>query len=132
MTPKLTVILAVVCAAIGWAGARFYYGQSETKTVTKETEHTVTHTIIVERPDGSKTTDTIIDSKETKKTDSVVKVQTSKKGLNVSVLASNDFSSRLLKPVYGASVSKELIGPITVGVFGFTNGVLGVSVGLNF
>lgn len=51
--------------------------------------------------------------------------------LNVSALAGTGLFSSL-NPVYGASITKELIGPITVGGFGLTNGVVGVSIGLNF
>ena len=35
-------------------------------------------------------------------------------------------------PAYGVSVTKEVLGPITVGAFGLTNGTLGLSVGVTF
>ena len=35
-------------------------------------------------------------------------------------------------PVYGVHVTKEVLGPISVGAFGFTNGLVGISVGVTF
>lgn len=34
--------------------------------------------------------------------------------------------------VYGASINRELLGPITIGVFGFSTGSGGLSLGVNF
>ena len=51
-------------------------------------------------------------------------------GVSVSILAGvplTDFAKGL---VYGASVSRKLFGPITVGLWGFTDLKFGVSVGL--
>lgn len=50
--------------------------------------------------------------------------------LSVSAMAGTTFS--LTPPVYGAMVSRNLIGPITVGLWGISNGTGGVAVGLNF
>lgn len=33
---------------------------------------------------------------------------------------------------YGLAVSKQVAGPVTAGLFGFDNGTVGVSVGINF
>ena len=35
-------------------------------------------------------------------------------------------------PSYGLHVTKEVLGPITVGAFGMTNGTLGLSIGVTF
>jgi hypothetical protein len=34
--------------------------------------------------------------------------------------------------MYGISVHREFIGPITLGAFGLTNGTVGLSIGVNF
>lgn len=99
------------------------------KTTTTETK----------KPDGTVTTVTTVDEDTTTKTneteDSITKTQVTPpkaSKLNVSVLGANDFSRGLLAPAYGLSVSKEVLGPVTVGVFGMMNGVVGISVGLDF
>lgn len=51
--------------------------------------------------------------------------------INISALASLD-TSRGFIPVYGVSANKEFLGPITLGAFGLTNGVVGLSIGINF
>lgn len=35
-------------------------------------------------------------------------------------------------PIYGISLSKEVFGPFTAGAFGLTNGIVGLSAGINF
>lgn len=50
--------------------------------------------------------------------------------LNISALAAIDFHTGL--PVYGASVSKEILDPVTVGAWGLNNGTIGVSIGIDF
>lgn len=93
-------------------------------------------TIIVKDPDGKETTtiteDTESREKETQKTvEKLVEESKSRRDLiNVSVLASTEFGK--VQPILGFSANKELIGPITVGAFGFVNGVVGLSVGVNF
>jgi hypothetical protein len=95
-------------------------------TVIKEHDHEVT--VIVEDPSGKKTTTITKDT--TRKSKEVVKTIVKPK-VNVSALAGvSTTDSR--KPVYGISVSKEFIGPITLGAFGLTNGIIGISVGVNF
>lgn len=121
---------------------------SDTKTVTDRDRHKKTDIITVERPDGTKETHTVItdDTDTTRKTDSksnteIAKASDSKSEtvrssghLNLSVLAGGkiSFSSSPIMPVYGACVSRNLVGPITIGLFGLSDGVGGVAVGLDF
>lgn len=108
--------------------------ESDTK-VNKDTHKT---TVITKKPDGAETT-TITEETVTsadRKTDSVAHIDqtiTPPKvaPLNLSVLAGID-PHNSFKPVYGLSISKQVLGPITVGVFGLTNNNFGVSLGLNF
>lgn len=91
---------------------------------------------ITKKPDGTVITDITVDT-DTKtdankntdlKLDQTV-TPPKRSTLNVSALGGYDFRKG---PVYGGSVSKEVLGPITIGGFGLTNGTVGVSIGLNF
>jgi PKD repeat protein len=50
--------------------------------------------------------------------------------VTVSALAGFDLSS--FKMIYGASVTKPIVGPLTVGLFVLSNPAAGVSIGLTF
>lgn len=102
-----------------------------TKEVVKTDIQTVTHTVT--QPGGViETTTTTIDRTQRTETSKNSTVVAKRSTINVSALVANDFSTGSLKPLYGVSVSKEVIGQITVGAFGLTNGTLGLSLGLNF
>lgn len=95
-------------------------------------EHTVTQT--VKKVDGTVVT-TITDDTSTKTNqitnqtkDSTAKANST---LNISALVANDFKNPF-QLVYGVSITKQLLGPITVGAFGLTNQTIGVSIGVNF
>lgn len=105
---------------------------------TDQNKHKVT--VIVEKPNGDKTTtisedsnlktddkSKITDSKTDTKTKEVVKQGSS---LNISALAARDNQSGTI--VYGAQVQRDLIGPINLGLYGLTNGLVGVSLGVRF
>jgi hypothetical protein len=139
---KWIILGAIVLAALSYALGR-YTGRSptiQTQTKIDETEKTHTHqqeTITeVKKPDGTDTTVTTITTvkDETNKTDTDVttKIIPQKPKLNVSLLAATSVHDPLTAPTYGLSVSKEFLGPVTLGVFGLTNGMIGVSVGMNF
>lgn len=66
--------------------------------------------------------------------DKVKEVTRSRAALQVDLLAGAQvsLSSGLGPMVYGVHVSRELFGPVTVGLFGMSNGTAGVSVGLRF
>lgn len=82
--------------------------------------------IEIKSPDGTvKTIRTITEDTSSTKTE--IKNKTT----NISALIGTDTTDKF-KPIYGVSASKELIGSMTVGAFGLTNGVIGVSVGVNF
>ncbi len=131
-------ILTVACLVSAGLGAGITYKYlPQIKTVEVEKEvirtdvQTVTHTVIL--PGGATdTTITTIDHTQKVDTDSKTTVVLSKPKINLSVLVANDFSRGVLIPTYGISVSKEFIGPITLGVFGLTSGTLGASIGYNF
>lgn len=139
--PKKVFIFAVIIVAsfaVGMYSAKLNVAESKKQTE-KEIEKEVTEeTVIIKekRPDGGEKT-TITTKKETKTVTNETKNSTSTKGtskrrtLTINALAgvsTNDLS----KPIYGFSVTKEVLGPVTVGAWGLTNGTLGVSLGLSF
>lgn len=149
MTLKTKVLIAVVALLAAFTTGRYSVQVPEVKTVvdtnmTKDSElnkdtHKDTVSVTIKSPDGTmKTTiHTVQDTDVKKQVDTTIaqhieqtvtppKLNT----LNVSAIAGIDF--RTYQPVYGASITKEFIGPVTIGFVGLTNGVLGATVGLNF
>lgn len=116
------------------------------KDVENKTDKKHKQTIIVKnvKPDGASTTTTTItydDNKESKKNDTVtdnksVTTDTSKEvvrgdsKVTISALAGASISTGL--PAYGLSVTKPILGPLTVGLWGLNNGTCGGSVGITF
>lgn len=106
--------------------------QTEDKHI--NTKKTVTET---KKPDGTDTIVTVINQTvEDEKKDKIdttvqIKEKPVNKPLSLAILAGADYGQPL-KPVYGLSVSKEILGPITIGVFGLQNKTIGISIGLNF
>lgn len=143
------ILTAVILTAIGagYAGGRLHArsgrttsetteartetDQSTTTTTTTQVSPTVVRTVVV--TDGKKTLEER-HTEDTKIRPPSLPPAASKRAnrMNVSVLAGIDFSSAVPKPTYGVSINKEFIGPITVGVFGLTNGTIGASIGVNF
>lgn len=143
------VIVGLVAAfAFGRYSVQSGVNEQSTKTVQSDTEvneHKDTHveikTVTAKAPDGTVTTTTTKDivtaaTKERDVKSTVVEsrsTQVQKKStLNVSALFGVDTRSSAPVVSYGVSVSKEFIGPVTVGLFGLNNGTVGVSLGLNF
>jgi len=137
MTLKNTIIACAISAALAAAFTRFYFPAVKTETVNVDHDvvHnnivTVTHTI-KEASGVVDTTVTTTDNSTQVKTDTNTAIVTKSPTLNISGLVANDFSRGILQPVYGASVSKQVMGPVTAGVFGLSNGIIGLSIGLNF
>ena len=106
--------------------------EEETKVTEKDKSHTKTVTTTTKEKDGSVQVVTIVDTTASKKVDEIKEVKTSDKPrINIALLSGYN----VLHPVgveYGLSVSKQLLGPINVGVFGLTGGTIGVSLGMSF
>ena len=162
METRQKVIISVCALALAFATGRYTVPEKikvETKIVEveKKTEnkkedvnqnkHKETKTVIVEKPTGEKetTTTTVEDTKtdkssDTAKNDTTTKDSTENKDIKlgdskvtVSALAGVQYSVGTgVAPVYGACVSKPIIGPVTVGLWGLSNASGGVSVGLTF
>lgn len=102
--------------------------------VTKR-DDTVTTVTQTKKPDGTVTTVTTITDKNTTAAHSSTHTadkttETRTEGATtVSALVGVDFGRGL---TYGASIQHQILGPLNVGAFGLTNGVMGVSIGIRF
>jgi len=157
MNNKYLVIGAIVALAVAFAMGRYTAPvkvKTETQVVevdkkTKDTEvdrdkHKETKIVEVNKPDGTKeTTTTIVEdtntNKKEKQTDLLTETEKSSTEITraggflyVQGLAGLDKLSLSGRPIYGASVSKEVLGPISVGAWGLTNSTFGLSLGLRF
>lgn len=114
-------------------------------TDTEKTTKKETITREIERPDGTKekVTETREDTTVGRRTEVSEKekgqknVETSREvsygsGFSISALAGASVTNTPFALVYGVAASKPVLGPISVGVFGLSSGVLGVSAGLTF
>ena len=117
----------------------------ENKETNKDTEkHKKVVVHEVDKPTGEKdiTTTTTDDDKEktvtddakttdvAKTTDNLKEVTRSQDKVTLSMLGGYDLYHSQF--VYGASVSKPILGPITLGAWGLNNGTVGASLGLTF
>lgn len=138
MSVKYTLLLCLVTAVVVAVTTKYYFPTIQTKTtevikeIVRTDIQTVTHTVTL--PGGAiETTTTTTDHSVKTETDNKTSVVAKKATTNISALIGNDFSRSGILPLYGVSVSKEILGPVTLGVFGLiTNGVIGLSVGVNF
>lgn len=144
MNLKTKIVLGLISLAITFALGR--YTKNQDTVIKQETEDEKNKekdkdkkkvTVIIKKPDGTEITkiieETKIREKETQRTvDKLYQEVKSRTGLvNVSALIGTEHI-RQLTPVYGLSVSKEILGPVTVGAWGMTNSSIGVSLGVNF
>lgn len=147
MDKKNKIIIISITMLLGFSIGRYSAPTKiETKTVTIEVEKKVedtdkkehTRTVEVIKPNGTRTTTieqiieesskTIID--KTNLNENTKLVESKNNTTNISLLAGVDIYNPKL--VYGLAMSKGILGPVTIGIFGFTNKLIGASIGLNF
>lgn len=152
MQSKTKAIIAVLIVAVSFAAGRYTTPEkvkTETKIVEVEKktkkvdtkEHKKTVIRWVTNPDGTKTkTEVITDDRDsnTSETDQIerdssktTEITRSSSKVTVSALVGMSISAPGV-PIYGVSVTKPILGPITVGFFGLTNKTGGLSLGLTF
>lgn len=152
MTPKIKIIIISVALLCSFAAGR-YTVPTKTITVTKtvevekktENKDSNKHYVVVkhetDKPDGTKeitTTKTETDTTQTKVTDNTnISQDQSKTVISGSQKVTLAALAGVQMPgtpniVYGASVTKPVLGPITIGIFGLTNSTFGASVGVSF
>lgn len=137
---KYKIAASLIALALAFASGRYSVnGTVENKKVSTvvDTDKTDHKTVVIDKKPTGDIITTITDDIDTKTQekqqvdDTKTNVAAKRSMVNVSALVANDFVGSF-KPTYGVSVSKEILGPITVGVFGLTNGTIGVSIGINF
>lgn len=148
MNNKTIVGISVVALALAFASGRYSVSSPAVKSITdtikdlskdqEQDTHKQTTTITENGPSCKKTTitvteDTITKNKTDAKTDSHIDLTVTPpriSTLNVSALAGISIGQGI--PVYGVSITKQILGPLTVGGYGLNNGTIGVSLGINF
>lgn len=137
----IAMVTSILLLLIGFSIGR-YTGQKPDVTThttdnlqdTKDT-HTTTKTVTVKEPTGKVETTTTTDTTTTdKKVDNVVtntQVLSPKPQINISAMVGADLRSLSSGVIYGVEVSKQFIG-LNVGLFGLTNGTVGVTAGISF
>lgn len=123
-------ILLVLAIIISFAFGRYSVKQIDKVEDVEEHKDTRIVTVIIEKPSGEKVT-TVTEETNTDTTIHTDLKINKRSTFNVSGLIGTD-AFHNFQPIYGISVSKELIGPITIGAYGMTNGIVGLSVGINF
>lgn len=126
----ITVLVLLVVFAFGVFVGKSQVSKTETDIETKKT--TKRQTVIVKDKKSGVTTTTInerIDASEHIK--QVQQVGVKRRTVNVSGLAAAPID-KLYSPYFGLSVSTEVVGPITSGLFYLSNGTIGASIGVNF
>lgn len=134
---KNIIIGGIVLLLAAFATGRFTAPERvkvETRTVEVEKIKEQVRTVTVTKPDGSSTTTTVIDRNIDRNSDSstIKETDNKKSSLSINALAGLDITNPTKGYVFGAHVSKRLLGPIEFGVFGLTNGTAGISAGLRF
>lgn len=136
--------LVLVCLGLGYAfGVHYAPRTFETVKIDEVVKRnndvkTIKKEVIVKEPNG-KETKTIVTETEDKTTTTKEKetskavvsgpIEVDKYQVNVMIGVNRD---NFMVPIYGVSVSKKFIGPISLGAWGLTNGTGGLSVGMSF
>lgn len=150
ISSKTKGILVASGLLISFAMGRYSYQQPEVSTQinekttdikqTEREDHSQTIIVHTKAPDGTeKTTTTISNNIDTKTKDKDVTTIAETQVVtppphdlwSVSAMVGLNPMNNLT-PTYGAQVSKKILGPISIGAFGFTNGLVGLSVGVTF
>lgn len=129
-------ILCIMVFALGYYVAERRCGKSDTSKVVVDSTTTKKETKVkvIKAPDGTETTETTVTDEVkdvTSVKERVLESKASSSQIHIQALAGIDTTDNFT-PVYGAAISKDLIGPVSVGVFGLTNGVYGVTLGVSF
>lgn len=141
MQNKTIAIIVLAVAAVAYSVGRYAQPakvQIKTEQVVKEVEVVKKDVVIVEkeikRPDGTieKERKIVDKSSETTKKDSESKSDTKISRPDWKVQATAGMAAFRGEMIYGIGIERRILGPIAVGAFGQTNGVVGLSVSLEF
>lgn len=160
MSTKTKAGLVALALLTAFASGRFSAPEKvrvETKTSERDRDSTASETeerrdvhkttVVTEsdRPDGIKEITTkIVEDTTNKKDEETTAAQergvdtdtektVTRGSSSITVLALGGASlANLATPVYGAAASRPILGPVTVGAWGLSNGTVGASIGLTF
>lgn len=141
MSQRNKIIISIVAIAVAFAVGRYSVPKSVSTSVETNTDKTKEHVVEVEKIEVKKSDGTTItktrnrvENKSNTNTDSIKtsEVVYQKPQVNVSVLVGTDVNNLKAGLVIGASISKPLIGPVSLGAWGFLTGMVGISAGLQF
>lgn len=156
MTTKIKIAISAVSLVTAFAFGRWEAPEKiVTKTVTVEVDkkvqssdidtnrHKESKIVEVVKPDGTKETTTTVSEDtnreaKTHETNTASKsTQSSKETTNRKTLTTISFLGGIsdfgtLTKTYGLGVTKPVLGPITIGVWGLSSGIYGASIGLTF
>ena len=125
---RLSIIIAIIIAAFIAGRRSVDIDKDEATKDTKDREREVI--TIIEEPTGRKTK-TIVRDRERVVKEVATSIRAAKSKYNVAAMASFSYD-KLERPAYGVIITREFIGPVTLGIFGLANGTAGVTVGVNF
>ena len=120
-------------AFIAVFAAGYYLGIKNVSKTTTEVKQTTTDHIVTtttKKPDGTVSIVEVQDVKSVKVKDKVAIVPVKANAVNVNVLGGLDTRNRAF--TYGVEINKQVLGPINAGIWGLNNGIVGVSVGMQF
>lgn len=141
---KISVLLVSVCVSFIVGRCTSDPGETQTSKVTQSEKKvdtivkTNTRVVYVKSPDGTETTTTdtkaVSSSKETDTSVSSSKTSTSNKKWSVHLLYGREVKYLLdsAEEIYGVKVDYRVTDRLSVGAFGMTNKVVGVSLGISF
>lgn len=103
------------------------------KEVEKKDNNIRTVTVVVEKPDGTKTSTTTQDDKSTDVVNDSKSDSASVANLpDWKVSGGLGYNFKEISSVYMVGVERRIIGSIALGVFGVTDGTIGLSVSVGF
>jgi len=153
MTTKYKVIVAVSVVIISAAIGRYTAPEKikiETKTVevikevkVKDTTKAKTYKKTEDiKPGGEKITVTTVTESDKTDVDNTAVITATKAEsktitegtgkLNISALAGTNVTNPGNGMLYGVHISKDILGPLNIGIWGLNNGTAGCSVGITF
>lgn len=149
MKTRNVVILGTIVFILGIAGGRYLspkrVEEKVVERVVKVKEKVKENNLRTEitetiKPDGSKEIKTVITDQSKTTTDSSTKtdkesskvVVSNSSPILINALGAIDINNPAGGFVFGIQASKQLLGPLHFGAFGFTDGRAGISVGISF
>jgi len=124
------IVCGLLALAVAFAFGRYTAPKQPKEVEIVKVKDTKVVTQVIKNPDGTVITTT---TNETHSNTSVDKKSAAVlPSWKVDALAGVDTTNVKGGIVYGVGVSKQFIGPVSLGVWGLTNGVVGASVGITF